>query len=84
MRAFPLASLSRAGRALAAMSLPLICVEGVATGFARPDERLGAGNVLIHSMGSFNISLRTKPWINPLFISPATTATQFVCSSDCI
>jgi hypothetical protein len=43
MRAFPLASLSRAGRALAAMSLPLICVEGVATGFAGPDERLGAG-----------------------------------------
>ena len=25
------------------MSLPLICVEGVAAGFAGPDEGLGAG-----------------------------------------
>jgi len=41
--AFPFASLFTAGWTLAAMSLPLICVEGVAAGFARPDERFGAG-----------------------------------------
>ena len=29
------------------MSLPLICVEGVATGFARPDEGFGAGGISI-------------------------------------
>jgi hypothetical protein len=39
----PFASLFRASRALATMSLPLICVEGVAAGFAGPDERFGAG-----------------------------------------
>ena len=30
------------------MSLPLICVEGVATGFAGPDEGLRAGEGRIH------------------------------------
>jgi len=30
------------------MSLPLICVEGVAAGFARPDEWFRAGEGRIH------------------------------------